>query len=216
MAMKVVRISRIGKLDALRGLVAGSRAIAMRTAARALFEAGGKRLLPAGVQQVVRGAVEREASRVLAAVGVAGRALEGQAAPAVIARTAGAAGRQLLRGIGSAAAAGAVVDGGFALLSSLRRVRAGTMTGRQAATHVARAAGTGAAATAAGTAAAALLVAVTGGVATPALFVVAAAASIGAKAGLDAWMDDAAPDLGAGLETANSTGQGGSLPALMT
>jgi hypothetical protein len=62
------------------------------------------------------------------------------------------------------------------------------MTQREAAVHVAREASTGAAATAAGTAAAALLVAVTGGIAAPAVFMVAATASLGAKMGLDAWL----------------------------
>ena len=76
------------------------------------------------------------------------------------------------------------MDGGWALVQAVRGVRAGQMTRRDAAMHVAREAGTGAAATAAGTAAAALLVAMTGGIATPAVFVVAAAASIGAKMGL--------------------------------
>lgn len=187
---------RPGKLDALRGAIAGSRAVAVRAAARVLFEAGGQRVLPATVQQIVRGAVEREASRVLAAIGVASRALESRAAPAMVVRGVGAASRQLLMGVGSAAAAGALVDGGWALWGSLRRVRAGSMTRTQAAAHVAREAGTGAAATAAGTAAAALLIAVTGGVATPALFVVAAAASIGAKAGLEAWMARVQPAVG--------------------
>ena len=43
-------------------------------------------------------------------------------------------------------------------------------------------------ATAAGTATAALLVAMTGGIAAPAVFAVAAATSLVAKMGLDAWL----------------------------
>jgi hypothetical protein len=179
---------RISRLDAVRAGIAGTRAVAVRAAAKTLFDAGGQRVLPAMVQRAVRGAIEREASRVLAAVGVVERALEGGAARTAAVQGARVAGRQIARGIGTAAAAGAVVDGGWALVQALKRVRAGTMTRRQAAAHVAREAGTGAAATAAGTAAAALLVAVTGGIATPAVFVVAAAASIGAKVGLDAWI----------------------------
>jgi hypothetical protein len=66
-------------------------------------------------------------------------------------------------------------------------VRDGSLTRRQATGHVVREVCTGAAATAAGAGAAALLVAVTGGVAAPALFVVGATASIGVKAGLDGW-----------------------------
>jgi hypothetical protein len=177
----------------MRGAIAGSRAVAMVTAARALFEAGGRRVLHPTVQRAVRGTVEREASRMLSAVGVASRALESTVGPGrvpvVALQGARAASRQLVRGVAGAAAAGAFLDGGWALFKSLRQVRAGTMTHRQAAAHVAREAGSGAAATAAGTAAAALLITLTGGVATPAVFVVAAAASMGAKAGLDAWLN---------------------------
>ena len=185
---------RIGHLDAVRAGIAGTRAVAVRAAAKTLFDAGGQRFLPAVVQQAVRGAIEREASRMLAAVGVMERALEGRAAQAVAVRGVRAAGRQIVRGVGTAAAAGAIVDGGWALVQALKRVRAGTMTRKQAAAYVAREASTGAAATAAGTAAAALLVAVTGGVATPAVFLVAAAASVGAKMGLDAWIARARSD----------------------
>jgi hypothetical protein len=124
----------------------------------------------------------------LTAVGVAERALEGGAARSVVVHGARAATRQIFRGVGAAAAAGAFVDGGIALVHAVRHVRSGKMNRQQAAKHVAIEASTGAAATAAGTAAAALLVVMTGGVATPAVFVVAAAASVGAKMGLDAWM----------------------------
>lgn len=176
------------RLDALRGAIAGSRAVAIGAAARALFDAGGRRVLPPTLQRAVRGAVEREASLALSAIGVAARAIEKSPAPMMAVRGARAASRQLVRGVAGAAAAGAVLDGGWALFKSMRQVRAGTMTRQQAASHVAREAGSGAVATAAGTAAAALLIAVTGGIATPAVFAVAAAASIGAKAGLDAWL----------------------------
>jgi hypothetical protein len=183
-----VTFFRLRRLDALRAGIAGSRAVSIRAAAQALFEAGGRRVLPTAVQSAVRGAVERQAAGLLSAVGVAERALEGGAARTVATQGARAAGRQIARGITAAAGAGALVDGGFALAHVVPRVRAGSMTRRHAAMHVAREAGTGAAATAAGTAAAALLVAMTGGVAAPALFVVAAAASVGAKLGLDRWL----------------------------
>ena len=62
------------------------------------------------------------------------------------------------------------------------------MTRREAATHVAREASTGAAATAAGATAAVLLVALTGGFAAPAVFDVGAAASVVANAVLDRWL----------------------------
>ena len=150
---------RIGRIDAVRAGIAGTRAVAVRAAAKTLFEAGGSRVLPAAVQRAVRGTIEREASRMLAAVGVVERALEGGAGQAVAVQGARAAGRQILRGVSTAAAAGAVIDGGVALVQAIKRVRAGSMTRKEAATHVAREASTGAAATAAGTAAAAMLVA---------------------------------------------------------
>lgn len=186
---------RITRHDALRGGAAGAEAVAVRGAAEALFQAGGRTVLPEVVQTAVRGAVEREASRVLTGVGLlesgastTARMLEGRAAQAIATQTARAAGRQLLRGITRAAGAGALIDGGWALVQSIRAVQRGAMTRRQAAGHVALEASTGAAATAAGTAAAALLVTLTGGVAAPAVFVVGAAASLGAKMALDSWV----------------------------
>jgi hypothetical protein len=183
------------KRDALRGSVAGSRGVAASTAAHALFEAGGGTLLPVQLQSAVRSTVEREATRVLAGVGLlesgssAGvRMLEGGAVRTVAFQSARAAGRQILRSVGAAAGAGALLDGGWALVHALGRVRRGTMTQREATSYVLREASTGAAATAAGATAAVLLVALTGGVAAPAVFVVGAAASMGAKAGLDRWL----------------------------
>jgi hypothetical protein len=181
--------------DAIRAGVAGSEAVVARSAAQALFHAGGSRVLPASLQRAVRSAVEREAARVLAGVGLleAGASAIAQAAEATAVRSAAAqaaraAGRQVLRSVGVAASAGAVIDGGFAFFQVVGRVRRGAMTRRQAAGHVAREAATGAAATAAGTAAAVAVVALTGGVGAPAAFLVGAAASAGAKAGLDAWL----------------------------
>ncbi|MGH7296208.1 MAG: hypothetical protein ACRELB_14800, partial [Polyangiaceae bacterium] len=100
-----------------------------------------------------------------------------------------AAGRQIARNLGAAAGVGALVDGGWALVQARKRMKAGSMTQREAAAHVAREAGTGAAATVAGAAAAVLLVSLTGGIAAPALFLVGAATSVGAKMGLDVWLN---------------------------
>jgi hypothetical protein len=187
---------RIRRIDALRGAIAGAAGASLRDAAEALFAAGGRKVLPAAVQRAVRSTVEKEAARVLTGSGllrrsasVAGRIVEGTTGPAVRATAlqgARAAGRQILRSVGSAAAGGALIDGGWATVQAVTRVRAGSMSQRDAVVHVAQEAGTGAAATAAGTAAAALLVAMTGGVAAPALFMVAAATTLSAKLGLDA------------------------------
>jgi hypothetical protein len=215
---------RVSRRDAIRSGVAGAQGVASRGAAQALFHAGGRRVLPELVQRAVRGAVEREASRLMAGFGLlergaasaaasttastaastaasttasttastaastAASAVPGTAMRAVAAQGARAAGREILRGVTVAAGAGALIDGGWALVQAVRGVRRGTMSRKQAAVHVAREATTGAAATAAGTAAAALLVVVTGGVAAPAVFFVGAAATLSAKAGLDAWL----------------------------
>jgi hypothetical protein len=84
--------------------------------------------------------------------------------------------------------AGAVIDGAWAVAQALRRVNDGTLTRAQAAKHVVLEVCTGAASTAAGAGSAALLVALTGGVAAPAVFMVGAVAAIGAKAGLDGYL----------------------------
>jgi hypothetical protein len=193
---------RVTRRDALRGSVAGAQGTAARGAAQVLFEAGGRTVLPAPMQSALRSAVERQASQVLVGSGLlettasaTARAIEGGAGRALVAQTTRAAGRQIARTVGGAAGAGALVDGGWALIHAVRRVRGGTMTRREAAGHVVREASTGAAATAAGTLAAVLLVAVTGGVAAPAVFLVGAAASVGAKAGLDRWFPSSAGDI---------------------
>jgi hypothetical protein len=185
---------RIQRVDAVRGAVAGSGGASVRAAAQALFDAGGNKVLPVVIQRAVRSTVERQASRLLTGAGLlehasaAGRLMEGNTARTAVLHGARAAGRQVFRSVGAAAAVGALVDGGWATMQAVKGVRAGSMTQKEAVVHVAREAGTGALATAAGTATAALLVAVTGGIAAPALFAVAAVASIGAKMGLDGWL----------------------------
>ncbi len=202
---------RVTKRDALRASAAGTQGRAARFAAQALFEAGGRGILPAPVQSAVRVAVERQASRLLAGVGLlesgattTAQLLESGAVRAAAVQTVRAAGRQILRSVGAAAGAGAVIDGGWALVHAVRAVRGGRMTRREGASHVAREAATGAAATAAGATAAVLLVALTGGVAAPAVFLVGAAASLGAKAGLDRWLHARAGEVQVRAEIAPS------------
>src|SRR5258708_4615341 len=62
--------------DAVRGGVAGAEAVASRSAAQVLFEAGGRKGLPAAPQRARRGAGERGASR-----GLGGGAVLGAGAP---------------------------------------------------------------------------------------------------------------------------------------
>jgi hypothetical protein len=180
----------------MRSAVAGSHGVAARGAAQTLFDAGGRRVLPASVQRAVRALVEGEASRLFTVdagkrlVGTSGAAgVEGSAVRALAMGSARVAGGQLLRGMTAAAGAGALIDGGWALVRALRGLHGGTMSQKAAMAHVGREAGTGAAATAAGAGAAALLVVLTGGIAAPAVFAVAATASVGAKMGLDAWLN---------------------------
>ncbi|HLK37218.1 MAG TPA: hypothetical protein VKU41_10740 [Polyangiaceae bacterium] len=187
--------SRLTRRDAIRGAIAGGYAVRVRVAAATLFDAGGHAVLPGAVQSAVRAAVERQATRVLGAGGLleanvsaAVRALDSPAVRAAAAHTAGSAGRRILRSVGLAAGAGATIDAGWALARAVRLTRNGSLTPREAVGHVVREAGTGAAATAAGTAAAALLVALTGGVGAPAVFLVGAVASAATKAGMDAWL----------------------------
>jgi hypothetical protein len=185
-------LKRYSGRDLARSGIAGAEGVATREAAQTLFRLGGQRVLPPAVRDALRAAVEARAARMIAG----GSVLESQAVaavlPGVASRTASqtlrAAGRQIAGRIGVAAGAGALIDGGWAITQAVRRVRDGSLTRRQAAGHVVREVCTGAAATAAGAGAAALLVALTGGVAAPAVFVVGAAASIGAKVGLDGYV----------------------------
>src|SRR5580704_15149828 len=164
--MKLMERFSFRRRDAIRSSVAGAEAVAARTAAQTLFESGGRKLLPATLQRVLRGAVEREASRVLGGVplleagasGAVARGVESTAMQTVVGQTVRAASRQVLRSVTAAAGAGAVIDGGWALVQVAGRVKTGAMTRREAARHVVREASTGAAATAAGTAAAAMVV----------------------------------------------------------
>lgn len=186
---------RVTKRDALRAMFAGARGVALRPIAQRLYDLGGRTLLPAAAQQVVRGALETEATRLFAGAGLLvegasaakmlGAAKSATPAPTAIATaTARAAGQQMLRGVGRAAGIGALIDGAWGTAEAVYRYRKGTMNARDACVHVAKEAGTGAAATAAGAAAAALVVTMTGGVALPAVFMVGAVTSIGAKVGL--------------------------------
>jgi hypothetical protein len=178
--------------DLARSGIAGAEGVAARDAALTLFRLGGRRVLSPALRDALRATIENRASRILSSATV----LESSAAATVVpglatsgaAETLRAAGRQVVGRLGVAAGAGALIDGGWALTQAIRRVQDGSLTRRQAAGHVVREVCTGAAATAAGAGAAALLVAVTGGVAAPALFVVGAVASIGAKASLDGYM----------------------------
>jgi len=193
--------------NALRAAIAGGGAAQLASAAHALFEAGGKRILDASTRSLVQQAAEKGAQQALAAT--TGPIL--QHAPELIqkpiaALTAAAtkdglrtvgkasvrfAGREILRGAGRAAGIGAAIDGAFASVEAVVAVRAGTMDRRAAVTHVATEATTGAIATGAGVLLGAGLIAITGGVAAPAVFAVGAVGSIGTKRLLNKWIASA-------------------------
>src|SRR5260221_6343013 len=132
---------RLTRRDAVRSAVAGSQGVAARSAAHALFAAGGRSVLPDAVQSAVRGAVESQASRLLVGVGLleasasnpAARMLAGGTLRAAATQTVRVASRQILRSVSFAAGAGAVVHGGWAIARGIHRGRRGTMTRGEAA-----------------------------------------------------------------------------------
>jgi len=190
-------------VDALRSAVAGGQAAKLVGAATAIFEAGGKRVLSESSRSAVRAIAEKGAERALAIAAVpllpaaiqpAELLASGARATAAVAKgTARAAVREIAKGAGKAAGIGFVVDGAFATVESVVRVRAGTMDKNEAVSHVVKEAATGAAATGAGVLLGAGLVALTGGVAAPVVFAVGALGSIGAKRALRRWVDGWGP-----------------------
>jgi hypothetical protein len=190
-------------LHLIRANVAGAEAMAVRTAAETLFETGGKAILAEGAQKAIRELAESSAKAILgtfaptALARVAGAAelaastvqstameLAKGAGKAVVREAGKSAVKEVLKGAGKAAGVGFVVDGVFGGVEAAMAYRKGTMTGKEAAVHVSTEAGTGALATGAGVAVAAGVVALTGGLAAPVVFVIGAGAAIGAKQGL--------------------------------
>lgn len=187
---------RIG--GALRAAIAGSEAARLATSAAALFEAGGKHLLGAGTQKLVRDAAEKGAARAIAAVTapLLGPGAEKpllalaskETAKSFVRQSARAAGAQVLKGAGKAAGIGFVIDGAVAGIEATIAYRNGSLDRRAAVKHVATEAATGAAATATGVLLGAGLVALTGGVAAPVVFAVGAFGTMGTKKLLRNWV----------------------------
>ncbi|NUQ75366.1 MAG: hypothetical protein HUU21_17595 [Polyangiaceae bacterium] len=190
-------------LHLIRANVAGAEAVAIRGAAETLFETGGKRLLAEGAQKAIRELAENSAKAILgsfaptalaralgaaelttATVQSAATELAKGAGKAVVRETGKAAMKEVLKGAGKAAGVGFVVDGVFGGVEAALAYKKGTMTGKEAAVHISTEAGTGALATGAGVAVAAGIVALTGGLAAPVVFVIGAGSAIGAKQGL--------------------------------
>lgn len=195
--------------DAIRGVIAGGGAVACKEAAEVLFEAGGKALLSGATRQAIRESAEslagtasvqltgtalKEVAKELSqegakqAVSKAGASVVVQAteeaAKEVAAQTAKSAARAIAGQAGRAAGLGAVIDGAIGAWEAAVKYDRGEIDGTQAVVHVAKEAGTGAAASAAGVLAGAALVALTGPVSLPVLFGVGAVTSVAAKLGL--------------------------------
>ncbi len=184
----------------IMGTIAAQAALGTAVAAQALYEAGGKDVLASAVQTAVRRACTRSALDVVttlapnlllesvaevgaAAVPSALRQLTAGGAAAA-ATTARAASGQILRGAVRVGGVGLLIDGAFGAFTGLRAYRKGTMTGKQAALHTATEASTGAVSTATGVALAAGVVALTGGLAAPAIMAIGAGGALVTKLGL--------------------------------
>jgi hypothetical protein len=197
--------------DSLRAAIAGGEAARLLGTSARLFEAGGKNLLSASAQKVVREAAERGAKGAIlmatapvleSATGIA-KGMNGAKAilklgpkastGAALALGAGkqamrAASKEILKGAGKAAGIGFVIDGAVASLEAVIAVRNGSSDKATAVKYVAKEATTGAVATGAGVLLGATLVALTGGVAAPVVFAVGAIGSIGTKRLLRSWV----------------------------
>jgi len=181
--------------NALRAVAAGSAATKVISASVSLFEAGGKLVLDEGSRNTLRSVAEKGAEKALALaagpflgpatmVAKAPIKLLAQGAKmtkAIAPQAAKSAGREILKGAGRAAGIGFVIDGAVAGVEAAIAMRGGTMSGKKAATYVAKEAATGAIATGTGVLLAAGLVAITGGIAAPVVFAVGALGSIGTK-----------------------------------
>ncbi len=201
----------VGIADSLRAAIAGGEAARLLGTSARFFEAGGKNVLSAGAQKVVREVAERGASGAIlmatapvleTATGLA-KGMNGAKAVlklgskssrgATLALGAGkqamrAASKEILKGAGKAAGIGFLIDGAVASLEAVIAVRNGSSDKTTAVKYVAKEATTGAMATGAGVLLGATLVALTGGVAAPVVFAVGAVGSIGTKRLLRRWV----------------------------
>ncbi len=187
--------------DSIRAAIAGGQAARVLAASAALFEAGGKHLLSDATRSAVRTVAEKGAEKAIALA--AGpilepvKALSGKPLVPSLLRGGGSlakettravgkgaaklAAKEVMKGVGRAAGIGLVVDGAVASIEAISAVRNGSADKKQAVRYVAIEAATGAVATGAGVLLGAGLVAVTGGIAAPVVFVVGALGSIGTK-----------------------------------
>lgn len=198
-------VPTVGMADSLRAAIAGGGAARLLGSSLSLFEAGGKRLLSASAQKVVRDVAERGAKGAIlmatapvlesasglalgiggakAALSLGSRAAGGARSVAMGAgkQAMRVAGKEILKGAGKAAGIGFVLDGAVASFEAIMAVRNGSSDKKTALKYVLKEATTGALATGAGVLIGASLVAVTGGLAAPVVFAAGALGSIGTK-----------------------------------
>lgn len=179
------------------GAIAGHAALAARSAAHTLYDAGGRDVLPTVAQAGLQTVLTRKAADAVAAAapvllhdaaatvgaGVA------ETASLVAATTVRAAGAQIARTAARAGLVGLVVDAAFGAAEGVFAYRRGTMTGKQAVAHAGIEAGTGAASTSVGVLIAAGAVALTGGLAGSAVMAIGTGSALAAKLGLRRLLD---------------------------
>jgi len=176
--------------DLVMGALAGQAALAARTAARTLYDAGGRDVLPDVAQTGLQTVLTRTAAEAVAAsapallTDAAARVGAAEVASVAAVATARAAGTQIARTAARAGLIGLVVDAAFGAAEGVIAYRRGTMTGKQACVHATVEAGTGAASTSVGVLVAAGAVALTGGLAAPAVMAIGTGTALAAKLGL--------------------------------
>ncbi len=190
--------------------LAGAAAVSLGPAGKVLYEAGGRKIVNQGGRRALEWFIEEigRAGLVRAAPRLATQVFEETATqvvstgsvlarsgadvvrsvragfPAASSSGARAAVGQVAAGVGRAAGVGVVIDGTFGAVEAARQYRTGDMDGGQACRHVAKEAGTGAAASAVGVVAGVTAVAVVGTLSAPAVFTVGFLGAVGTKLGL--------------------------------
>lgn len=171
------------------GALAGQAALAARSAARTLYDTGGREVLPTVAQAGLQTVLTRTASSTVAGaaptlVDVAAQAGAAEVVSLAVVTTARAAGLQIARTAARAGVVGLVIDAAFGAAEGVVAWRRGTMTGKQACVHATVEAGTGAASTSVGVLVAAGAVALTGGLAAPAVMAIGTGTALATKLGL--------------------------------
>ena len=167
-------------------IVAGSEALGAHEAASILYENGGHRIMTDEAKDFIRASVELQAKDTLARHGIEG--MVGSASRGAVGGAVVLGGRTALRqigaGLGRAAGAGALMDGGVAAVEATAAVQRGEMDVEDAIVHVAIEAATGGVACVCGVALAVGTVALVGTLSAPAVAAISVAGATACKLGL--------------------------------